>query len=45
MAVVEQAIQHCAHGGYIAQHLAPVFDGTIRSEQGTGSLIAPHDDF
>jgi hypothetical protein len=30
MSVVEQAIQHRAHGRYIAQHFAPVFDGTIR---------------
>jgi hypothetical protein len=45
MSVVEQAIQHRAHGRDIAQHLAPVFDGTIRSQQCTGSLVAPHDDF
>ena len=45
MSVVEQTIQHGAHGRYIAEHLAPVFDWTIRSEQGTGSLVAPHDDF
>jgi hypothetical protein len=44
VAVVEQPVQHGAHGGGIAQQLAPVLDRAVRSQQHTGPLVAAHDD-
>jgi hypothetical protein len=42
--VVQQAVEHGADGGHIAQQFSPVFDRTIRSQQRAGAFVAPHDD-
>ncbi len=42
--MVEKTVEHRAHSGGVTQQLAPVFDGTIRSQQCAGPFIASHDD-
>jgi hypothetical protein len=42
--VVQQAVEHGADGGRIAQQFAPVFHRSIRSQHGAGPLVAAHDD-
>ena len=42
--VVEEPIQERGDGGRVAEELSPVLDWTIRSDQGGGSFVAPHDD-
>jgi hypothetical protein len=42
--VVQQAIEHGAHGGDIAQQLAPAIDRPIRCQQSAESLVTTHDD-
>ena len=42
--VMEETIQHCRHGGRVAQQLAPVFDGTIRGQKSARAFVAPHHD-
>ena len=41
---MEQAIEHGADGGNIAEQFAPVLDGTVGSEQRAEALVAAHDD-
>lgn len=43
--MVEEAVEHGADGGYVAQQFAPVFDGAVGSGQGARALVAAHDDF
>jgi len=45
MTVMQQTIEHGAHGSDIAQQLAPVLDGTIGGRQRAETLVAAHDDF
>ena len=45
MAVMQQAIEHGADGGDIAEQLAPVLDRTVGGEQRAEALVAAHDDF
>src|SRR4051794_9757361 len=40
VAVVQQAIEHCAYRGDIAEQLAPVFDGPVGSEQRAEAFVA-----
>jgi hypothetical protein len=42
---MQQAIEHRAHGGDIAEQLAPVFDGAVGSEQRAEAFVTAHDDF
>jgi hypothetical protein len=43
--MMEETIEHGGNGSTIAEKFSPVVDGTIRGEQSTGPLIAPHYDF
>ena len=43
--VVQKAIQHGGDGGAIAEQFSPVFNGSVRSNQRAGSLVASHDAF
>src|SRR5438128_12066932 len=45
MAVVQQAVEHGAHGSRIAQQFAPVFDRAVGGQHGAGPLGAAHDEF
>ena len=42
--MMEQAIEHGGDGGAVSEQFAPVVDGSVRSKQSTGALIASHDD-
>ena len=42
--VMEETIQHCRHGGRVAQQIAPVFDGTIRGQKSARAFVSPHHD-
>jgi len=42
--VVEQAVQHGAHGGGIAEQFAPVLDRAVGGQQRAGPFVAAHDD-
>jgi len=41
---MQQAVEHGADGGCVAQQLAPVFDWAVRGQHGAGPLVAAHDD-
>ena len=41
---MEQPIEQRGDGGGVAEQLAPVVDGSIRSEQCRRPLVAAHDD-
>jgi hypothetical protein len=45
MAVMEETVEHSGNGGAVAEQFAPVVYRSIRREQSTGALIAPHYDF
>jgi hypothetical protein len=45
MAVMQETVEHGAHGRDIAEQLAPVFDRTVRGQQSAEALVAAHDDF
>ena len=45
VAVMQQAIEHGADGGNIAEHFAPVVNRAIGSQQCTAAFVAAHDDF
>src|SRR5216683_4817821 len=38
VAVVQQAVEHGAHGGRVAQQFAPVFHRTVGGQHGAGAL-------
>ena len=40
--MVEEAVEHGADGGRIAEQLAPVFHGAVRGHQRAGPFVAPH---
>ena len=42
--MMKQAVQHCAHRCGVPQQFAPILHGTVRRQQRTGTLIAPHHD-
>jgi hypothetical protein len=42
--VVEQAVEHRGDGGRVAEELAPVLHGPIRSDQGGGFFVPSHHD-
>jgi len=42
--VVQQAVEHGADGGRIAQQLALVFHGTVGGQHGASAFVSPHDD-
>src|SRR6267154_2104272 len=42
MAVMQKPIKHGRDGRHVAQQFAPIFDGTVGSEQRAGALVAPH---
>ena len=42
---MQETIEHGANGGNIAEQRAPVFGGTIRSEQRVEALVAARNDF
>jgi len=44
VSVVEQAVEHGADGGGIAEQFAPVLDRAVRSQQRAGPFVAAHDD-
>ena len=44
VAVMQQAVEHGGDGGDVAEQFSPVFDGTVRSQQCAGALVAAHDD-
>lgn len=43
--MVQEAVEHGADGGGVSQQLAPILDGTIGGDQGTGPLVAAEDNF
>ena len=45
MDIFKKSIQDRWRGGIVAKDFAPVFDGTIGSDDGRCSLIATMDDF
>jgi hypothetical protein len=45
VSVVKQSVKHGTDRGGISQQLAPVFHRPVRGDQGTGSLVAAHDNF
>ena len=42
--MMKDTIEHGGDRRHIAQEFSPVFDGTVRSEQRAGPLVAAHDD-
>ena len=42
--MVQEAVEHGADRGRSAQQFTPVLDGTVRGQERTGPLVAPHDD-
>ena len=45
MAVMEETIEHGGNGSAVAEKFAPVVHRSVRSQQSTGALVAPHYDF
>lgn len=45
MAMMQQAVEHGADGGGIAEQAAPVFHRAIGSQQSAAAFVAAHDDF
>ncbi len=43
--VVQQAVEHGAHGCRVAQQFAPVFHRAVGGQHGAGTFVAAHDDF
>jgi hypothetical protein len=41
---MEQPVEQRGHRGRIAQHLAPVLDGPVRSDDRAGAFVATHDE-
>ena len=41
---MQQPIEQRGHGGGIAEELAPILDGPVRSDERRGALVAAHDD-
>ena len=44
MSVVEQAVEHGADRGRVAQPFSPVFHRSIGGQHGAGAFVAAHDD-
>jgi hypothetical protein len=45
MAVMEETIEHSGNGGAVPEKFAPVIYWSVRNQQSTGALVAPHYDF
>ena len=42
---MQQSVEEGAHGGIVAEQLAPVVDGAVGCHDGADALVATHDDF
>ena len=45
MSVMEKSVEHGGDGRGVAQEFAPIFDRSVRRQQGAGAFVAAHDDF